>query len=77
MTLNCPGGFSDIPYNQIICMEQTYNPVINAYIQANLTSIQEKYAERSCKFIYLPYWVDKNDLQELAIYNSANIKFYH
>lgn len=66
-----PGGFSDIPYNQIIYMEQTYNPVINAYIQANLTSIQEKYAERSCKFIYLPYWVDKNDLQELAIYNSA------
>ena len=66
-----PGGFSDIPYSQIIYMEQTYNPVINAYIQANLTSIQEKYAERSCKFIYLPCWVDKNDLQELAIYNSA------
>lgn len=63
--------FKDIPYRQVLYLEKTYNQDINSYIQANLGSIQKEYAKRSCDFIYLPYWLSNNNVQELVKYNAA------
>ena len=55
--------------SMVLYVEDTYNPVLNDFIQSNFSEIVEYYTAKEIDFCYLPYLLQNIDYQAVVNYN--------